>query len=108
MRRDIRGATVVITGASSGIGRATARAFAVQGARLVLGARRKDALQEVVAECERAGAHALAQHLHGAHAVRVMHRYLTRAPSAPVGDVTLFEPSSAQTGTSGGWRAAHD
>lgn len=61
MRRDIRGATVVITGASSGIGRATAREFAAQGVRLVLAARRQDALHEVVAECERAGARALAQ-----------------------------------------------
>ena len=60
MDREIRDATVVITGASSGIGRATARAFADQGARLVLAARRYAVLQEVVAECERAGARALA------------------------------------------------
>jgi hypothetical protein len=36
---------------------------------------------------------------------RAMHAYFERAASAPVGDGTLFEPSSAQTGTSGGWRA---
>jgi short chain dehydrogenase len=35
-RRDIRDAVVVITGASSGIGKATALAFAGLGARLVL------------------------------------------------------------------------
>jgi short-subunit dehydrogenase len=60
MKREIRNATVVITGASSGIGRAAAQAFAAEGARLVLAARREAVLQEVVAECERAGARAIA------------------------------------------------
>lgn len=51
---------VVITGASSGIGRAAAHAFASQGARLVLGARDETALDEVVKECASRGAAALA------------------------------------------------
>jgi short-subunit dehydrogenase len=59
-RYPFRGTTVVITGASSGIGRATALAFARHGARLVLAARRADVLAEVVAECEQLGARALA------------------------------------------------
>jgi NADP-dependent 3-hydroxy acid dehydrogenase YdfG len=42
---------VVITGASSGIGRATAHAFAKQGASVVLAARRVDMLREVEQEC---------------------------------------------------------
>ncbi|MEX0979667.1 MAG: SDR family oxidoreductase [Gemmatimonadota bacterium] len=50
---------VVITGASSGIGRATARAFAEKGAMLVLAARRETALQEVASECEVRGARTL-------------------------------------------------
>ncbi|GER23200.1 short-chain dehydrogenase [Zafaria cholistanensis] len=51
---------VVITGASSGIGRVTAHAFARQGARLVLAARSASSLDEAVAECRRLGAEALA------------------------------------------------
>ncbi|WP_439958756.1 SDR family oxidoreductase [Pseudomonas silesiensis] len=51
---------VVITGASSGIGRAAAHAFAGEGARLVLGARDEAALNEVVEECAAHGATALA------------------------------------------------
>ena len=39
---DLRDANVVVTGASSGIGEATAIAFAQRGARVVLVARRKD------------------------------------------------------------------
>jgi len=58
--RDLRGASVVITGASSGIGRATAHAFARHGARLTLAARREDILQDVVRECEQLGSDAVA------------------------------------------------
>jgi NAD(P)-dependent dehydrogenase (short-subunit alcohol dehydrogenase family) len=54
------GDVVVITGASSGIGRATAHAFARHGARLVLAARAPDSLAEVAAECAALGARAVA------------------------------------------------
>ncbi len=57
--RDLRGAVVVLVGASSGIGRAAARAFAREGASLVLAARREAALRVVAAECAGLGARAL-------------------------------------------------
>lgn len=50
----------IVTGASSGIGAAIATAFAREGARVVLGARRKDALERVVAGIEAEGGTALA------------------------------------------------
>jgi NAD(P)-dependent dehydrogenase (short-subunit alcohol dehydrogenase family) len=49
-------AVVVITGASSGIGAATARAMAARGSRLVLAARRERALEGVRADCASCGA----------------------------------------------------
>ena len=50
---------VVITGASSGIGAATAEAFASAGGRLVLAARNGDALEEVAARCRASGGEVL-------------------------------------------------
>ncbi|AXC10498.1 Short chain dehydrogenase [Acidisarcina polymorpha] len=52
----VQGKTVFITGASSGIGAACARAFAGEGARLLLAARRMDRLQALQPELLNAGA----------------------------------------------------
>ena len=59
MARRIRGTTVVIIGASSGIGRATAEAFARQGANLLLAARREDLLADLARYCETLGVRAV-------------------------------------------------
>lgn len=50
---------IVITGASSGIGAATAEAFAAAGARLVLAARNAEALEAVADRCRAAGGEAI-------------------------------------------------
>src|SRR5689334_6629680 len=55
-----RGAVVVVTGATSGIGRATALAFATGGADVVLAARSGQALTEVERDCRALGGQALA------------------------------------------------
>jgi NADP-dependent 3-hydroxy acid dehydrogenase YdfG len=60
MNEAISGKVVVITGASSGLGEATARLLAAQGAAVVLGARRTDRLASLVKEITEAGGKALA------------------------------------------------
>ena len=60
MGRKLHGAVVVVTGASSGIGRATGLAFAERGARVVVAARRVEALEELARECQAAGRQAVA------------------------------------------------
>ncbi|TFD47308.1 SDR family NAD(P)-dependent oxidoreductase [Cryobacterium sp. TMT1-2-1] len=56
----VRTLSVVVTGASSGIGRATALALARRGTRLVLAARSASSLDEVAAECRSLGGEAIA------------------------------------------------
>jgi NAD(P)-dependent dehydrogenase (short-subunit alcohol dehydrogenase family) len=55
----LKRSVVVITGASSGIGRATALGFARTGARLVLAARSTESLEAVAAECRKRGSEVL-------------------------------------------------
>src|SRR3954468_9481073 len=59
----IKDKVVVITGASSGIGEASAKLLASKGARVVLGARRADKLKQIVDEIEKGGGEAAFQEL---------------------------------------------
>jgi NADP-dependent 3-hydroxy acid dehydrogenase YdfG len=56
----IAGKVVVITGASSGLGEATARRLSAHGATVVLGARRTDRIEALAAEITKAGGKAIA------------------------------------------------
>ena len=60
MRNNIEGKIVVITGASSGLGEATARLLSAQGAPVVLGARRSDRIQALAAALTAGGGKAIA------------------------------------------------
>jgi NAD(P)-dependent dehydrogenase (short-subunit alcohol dehydrogenase family) len=55
---DLQGKTALVTGATSGIGRATAKALAALGASVVVHGRNTDRGQQVVKEIEAAGGHA--------------------------------------------------
>jgi NADP-dependent 3-hydroxy acid dehydrogenase YdfG len=60
MSENIKGKVVVITGASSGLGEASARLLSAEGATVVLGARRADRLQSLAKELTARGGKALA------------------------------------------------
>jgi len=61
MDNNIKEKVIVITGASSGLGEAAARHLANEGALVVLGARRKDRIEELANQINSAGGRAIAQ-----------------------------------------------
>ena len=93
---DLRGAGVVVTGGSRGLGAALAEALATRGARVVLVARGRDALLRTVEKIRAAGgeAHALAEDVGEKEAV---HR-IVAAAAALVGPVDLLVHNASTLG----------
>jgi len=60
MVRELTGKRVILTGATGGIGRATAKALVRAGARVALAARKPDALDELAAQLRQAGGEVIA------------------------------------------------
>lgn len=95
MKPEIAGQVVVITGASSGIGRATALEFADQGARLVLAARRSRPLKQLAEECERRGASAVSVECDVSDAAQV--EELARIAEQQFGRIDVWVNNAAVT-----------
>ena len=71
MSNNIEGKVVVITGASSGLGEATARLLSAEGANVVLGARRGDRIRSLAAELTAKGGKAIAVTMDVTHVEQV-------------------------------------
>ena len=71
--RELSGKTVVITGGTSGVGRAAAEAFALEGCNVVIAARGQEGLDETVSLCRDLGAVALGVQTDVSNAHQVKH-----------------------------------
>ena len=97
--KELKDLVVVITGASSGVGKAMALEFASYGTKLILGARRKEALDELVAECKESGSIAQGIFWHRQNDITtcllLVLEMLTMPPSANSFHVHLTAPFTA-------------
>ncbi|TAA63574.1 SDR family oxidoreductase [Shinella sp. JR1-6] len=89
----------IVTGASSGIGRAAALLFARQGARLVLSARRREQLEELADEIRGTGGTAVA--VPGDVSEEAHHQALVEAARAEFGGLDIAFNNAGTTGTVG-------
>lgn len=89
----------IVTGASAGIGRATARLFAAEGARVVVGARRQAELDSLVAEIKAAGGQAVA--LAGDVRDEAFHQGLVRAAVETFGTLDVAFNNAGVMGEAG-------
>lgn len=102
--------TAIITGASSGIGRATAKLFAREGANLIVSSRRRTALDELVAEIEAEGGRAFA--IEGDVRDETHARSLVKAATEKFGGLDIAFNNAGTTGemapiaglSTAGWR----
>lgn len=85
---DISGEVALVTGASSGLGRRFAKTLAANGARVVAVARRKEKLEELIAEIGAAGGRALAVQADATDAAQMEAAF--DAAEAAFGTVTIL------------------
>ena len=90
---DLTGKVALVTGASGGIGRATAIALAAQGATLILTGRREDALQETAAACGSATCYVITANLGDAESEAAM----LAAAEAAAGQIDILVNNAGLT-----------
>jgi len=94
-KADLGGKVVVVTGASSGLGRAAAVELGRQGATVVLAARRAEALEETAVLCRAAGGQAIVQVTDVTDPAQVQR--LADAALAPTGSIDVWVNNAGVT-----------
>lgn len=93
--------SILITGASSGIGRALARLYAAPGVRLAISGRNSERLQAVAAECRERGAEVSAECVDVAD-MAAMNAWIARQDAARALDLVIANAGISTNGGGGG------